>query len=48
MEGVPAAMTARYLEPDQWRNREEWRVVSERQRQLLKIPGGWVGGWVGR
>jgi hypothetical protein len=24
MEGVQAAMTTRNLEPDQWRNREEW------------------------
>ena len=38
MEGVQAAMTARNLEPDQWRNRGEWRLVSRRQRQLLKIP----------
>jgi len=38
MEGVKAAMTTRNLEPDQWRNREEWRLVSGRQRQLLKIP----------
>jgi hypothetical protein len=36
MEGVQVAMTARNLEPDQWRNREEWRFVSGRQRQLLK------------
>jgi len=35
MEGVPAAMTTRNLEPDQWRNREQWRLVS-RRRQLLK------------
>jgi hypothetical protein len=35
MEGVQAAMTARNLEPDQWRNREEWRLVSGRRRQLL-------------
>ena len=26
MEGVQAAMTTRNLEPDQWRNREEWRL----------------------
>jgi len=38
MEGVQAAMTTRNLEPDQWRNRGEWRLVSGRQRQLLKIP----------
>ena len=38
MEGVKAAMTARYLEQFQWRNRKEWRLVSGRQRQLLKIP----------
>ena len=36
MEGVQAATTTRNLEPDQWRNREEWRLVSGRQRQLLK------------
>jgi len=35
MEGIKAAMTARNLEPDQWRNREEWHLVSGRQRQLL-------------
>ena len=37
MEGVQAAMTTRNLEPDQWRNREEWRLVSGRRRQLVKI-----------
>ena len=36
MEGVQAAMTTRNLEPDQWRNREEWRLVSGRRRQLFK------------
>jgi hypothetical protein len=37
IKGVQAAMTTRNLEPDQWRNREEWRLVSGRrqQRQLL-------------
>ena len=35
MEGVQAAMTTRDLEPDEWRNREEWRLVSGRRRQLL-------------
>jgi hypothetical protein len=35
MEGVKAAMTTRNLEPDQLRNREEWRLVSGRRRQLL-------------
>jgi hypothetical protein len=34
MEGVQAAMTTRSLEPDQWRNPEEWRLVSGRRRQL--------------
>ena len=34
MEGVQAAMTKRNLETDQWRNREEWRLVSGRRRQL--------------
>ena len=38
MEGVQAAMTTRNLEPDQWRNREEWRLVSGRRRQLLNKP----------
>jgi hypothetical protein len=28
----------RNLEPDQRRNREELRLVSGRERQLLKIP----------
>jgi hypothetical protein len=32
MEGVQAAMTTRNLEPDEWRNREEWRFVSGRWR----------------
>jgi hypothetical protein len=36
MEGVEAAMTARNLEPDQWRNRKEWRLVSGSRRQLLQ------------
>jgi len=31
MEGVQAAMTTRNLEPDRWRNREEWRLVSGRR-----------------
>ena len=36
MEGVQAAMTARNLESDQWRNRGEWRLVSRRRQQLFK------------
>jgi len=36
IEGVQAAMTTRKLQPDQWRNREEWRLVAGRRRQLLK------------
>ena len=36
MEGVQAAMTTINLEPDQWRQREEWLLVSGRRRQLLK------------
>jgi hypothetical protein len=35
-EGVQAATTTRNLEPDQWEKREDWRLVSERRRQLLK------------
>ena len=42
MEGVQAAMTTRNLEPDQWRNREEWRLVSGRRRQFLKKPDRWI------
>jgi hypothetical protein len=34
IEGVHAAMTARNLEEDQWRNRKGWRLVSGRRRQL--------------
>jgi len=40
MEGVKAAKTTINLEPDQWRNREEWRFVSGRRRQLLKNRTG--------
>jgi hypothetical protein len=35
MEGVQAALTTRNLEPNQWRNKEEWCLVSGKQ-QLLK------------
>jgi hypothetical protein len=34
-EGVQAAMTTRNLKPDQQRNKEEWRLVCGRRRQLL-------------
>jgi hypothetical protein len=34
-EKVQAAMKARNLEQDQWRNRKGWRLVSGRRRQLL-------------
>ena len=34
IKGVQAAMTKRNLEPDQRRNKEEWRLVSGRQRQI--------------
>jgi len=40
MELVQAAMTTRNLEPDQWRKREEWRLVNGRRRQLLKNLDG--------
>ena len=46
IQGVQAAMTTRSLEPDQWRNREEWSLVSRRRRQLLKT--GWIDGWMDR
>ena len=36
MEAVQAAMTTRNLEPDQRRNREEWRLVSGIRRQMLQ------------
>jgi len=45
MEGIQAAMTTRNLEPDQWRNREEWRLVSGRRRQLLKNQ---IDRWIDR
>jgi len=45
IEGVRSAMTTRNLEPDQWRNREEWRLVSGRWRQLLKNQ---MDGWMER
>jgi hypothetical protein len=32
MEGIQAAIKGN-LEPDQWRNREEWRLVSRRQQK---------------
>jgi hypothetical protein len=35
MAGIQAAMTTRQLEIYQWRNREEWRLVSGRRQQLL-------------
>ena len=35
IEGVQADMATRNVEPDQWRNRGEWSLVSERLRQLL-------------
>ena len=38
IEGVQEAVTTSNLGPDQWRNREEWHLVSGRRRQLLKIP----------
>jgi hypothetical protein len=40
MEGVQAAMTARNLEQDQWRNGEEWRLVSGNGDSCHKT--GWM------
>ena len=34
MEVVQEAMTVRGLEADQWMDREEWRLVSGRQRKM--------------
>jgi ribosomal protein L20 len=34
IEGINAATRARNLEQDQWRNREKWRLVCGRRRQL--------------
>ena len=39
MEGVQTAMTRGNLETERWRNREEWRLVCGRRRQLLKETG---------
>ena len=36
MQRVQVAMTTKNLEVDQWRNRNEWRLISGRRRQLLK------------
>jgi len=30
IEGVQEELTTRNLEPDEWRNKEEWRLVSGR------------------
>jgi hypothetical protein len=35
MEGVQASLNNK-----KFRNREEWRLVSGRERQLIKIAGG--------
>jgi hypothetical protein len=35
IEEVQGAMTKRNLKPDQWKNRDEWGLVSGRRRQLL-------------
>jgi len=53
MEEVQAAMTTRNLERDQWRNREEWRLVCGRRRQMLenRMDGqtdGLMDGWMDR
>ena len=34
MEGVQESMTVRGLEADEWMDREEWRLVSGRQRKM--------------
>ena len=47
IEGVQAAMATRNLEPDQWRNREEWNLVSGRRQQLLwNRIDGWMDGYL--
>jgi hypothetical protein len=47
IEGVKAAMTTGNLQPDQWKNREEWRLVCGRRRQLLQNwMNGWMDGWM--
>ena len=38
MEGVQAAMTTGNLGSEEWKSKEEWRLVSGRRRQLLKKP----------
>ena len=40
IEGVQAAMATRNSEPDQWRNREEWSLVSGN--------GCYETGWIDR
>ena len=41
-EGVQVAMTTRNVEPNQWKRREEWRLVSGRRRQLLEKPDSYI------
>ena len=36
VDGQSTSSHDRNLEPDQWRNRYEWRLVSGRWRQLLR------------
>jgi len=50
MEGVQTAMTIRNLEPDHWRNREEWCLDFGRRRQLLKTgqAGRQADRWIDR
>ena len=36
MEGVQEAMIVRALEADQWKDREEWRLVYGRQRKMSR------------
>jgi hypothetical protein len=38
-EEVQAAMTARNLEPNQWRNREEWRFDFWKTETAVKKTG---------
>ena len=48
IEGVQAAVEKRNLEPDHWRNREEWSLVSRKTTIAVKKPNGWMDGWIDR
>jgi len=41
-------MTTRNLEPDQWRNREEWCFPEDGDSCYKTWMDGWMDGWMDR